>query len=185
MGHMRQGPSREDRYRSLFAQVYPDLVRFVQRRVRPEQVDDVVSETLLVWWRRFDEAPRRAADARAWLMGVARQVMLNQWRGDRRRAALAVRIAAGGDAVASSPEEAVASRVDLARAWESLDTTHQEVLGLAVFEDLTSAQAGAVLGIGATGFRVRLTRARRALKTQMDLAASSAVVSVDEERVIS
>lgn len=183
---MRQAPSREHRYRSLFSEVYPDLVRFVQRRMRPEQVDDVVSETLLVWWRRFDEAPNRAADVRAWLMGVARQVMLNQWRGDRRRAALAVRIAVGGDPVASSPEETVASRIDLARAWECLDATHQEALGLAVFEDLTSAQAGAVLGIGATAFRVRLSRARRALKAQLDLSvASAAVATVDEGTVIS
>lgn len=183
---MRQAVPREDRYRSLFAEVYPDLVRFVQRRLRPEQVDDVVSETLLVWWRRFDEAPPRTADARAWLMGVARQVMLNQWRGDRRRAALEVRVATHrGDGAASSPEEAVATRVDLARAWEGLAATHQEALGLVVFEDLTSAQAGAVLGIGATAFRVRLARARRALKIQLDRAvASTTATSTDEESVI-
>ena len=42
------------------------------------------------------------------------------------------------------------------------------MLGLAVFEQLTSPQAGAVLGISATAFRLRLSRARAALRAHLD-----------------
>ena len=68
--------------------------------------------------------------------------------------------------------DAVAARVDLALAWSQLSPTDQEALGLTVFEGLTSDQAGAVLGITATAYRVRLSRARAALRTPQAVASS-------------
>lgn len=61
-------------------------------------------------------------------------------------------------------------QIDLAAAWQTLTPPHQEVLALALFEDLTSRQAGRVLGVTAAGYRVRLSRARRALRLSLDLS---------------
>ena len=54
----------------------------------------------------------------------------------------------------------VAQRLDLAGAWLRLSETDQEVMSLTVFDDLSSLQAGGVLGISAASYRLRLLRAR-------------------------
>lgn len=52
-----------------------------------------------------------------------------------------------------------------AAAWRQLPTTHQEALALTAWDGLTAPQAAAVLGITPTAYRLRLSRARRALRT--------------------
>ena len=133
-----------------------------------------MADAFLVVWRRLDDVPLGADDQRAWLFGIARHCLLNAQRGEDRRDALAVRVAvratvaADGIAVAPTAEaDAVATLVDLAVAWRGLTREHQEALSLTVFEDLTSAQAAVVLGITATAYRLRLLRARRALRARL------------------
>jgi RNA polymerase sigma-70 factor (ECF subfamily) len=158
---------REDRFRSLYADAYEDVLRFAQRRVHPSHAEDVVAEAFLVAWRRIEDAPRLPGDRRAWLFGIARHCLLNARRGHGRAEALAVRLAEVPAAGGFDPD-GVALRIDLAAAWRELSAGEQEVLSLAVFEHLTSAQAGQVLGITAMAYRLRLVRARRALRRQLD-----------------
>ncbi|WAP50796.1 sigma-70 family RNA polymerase sigma factor [Arthrobacter sp. ATA002] len=158
--------------------MYPDLLRFVQRRTNTALAEDVVSEALLVVWRRFAEVPRNQDDARAWTFGITRNIMLNAHRGEQRRQALGIRLTdTGSEPHSSSHEDAVMSRVDLSRAWHLLSELHQEALGLAVFEDLSAAQAAVVLGISPVAFRLRLSRARRALRLLLDHLPPSANMS--------
>jgi RNA polymerase sigma-70 factor (ECF subfamily) len=167
-------PDRAARFRSLYADAYADLLRFAQRRVPHAEAEDVVADAFLAAWRRLDDAPPGADDQRAWLFGIARHCLLNTRRGEDRREALAVRVAVQesatptGDGVAPAAEaDTVAALVDLATAWRGLSLGQQEALSLTVFEDLTSAQAAAVLGITATAYRLRLLRARRALRVRL------------------
>lgn len=159
--------SRESRFVALYEATYVDLVRFAQRRVPEAQAEDAVGEALLVAWRRLDDVPRQPADARAWMFGIVRNTLLNTHRGARRQHAVAVRLAEV--ATDRSPDDAdlVARQVDLARAWERLSALHQEALSLAVIDQLTARQAAAVLGITAVAFRLRLSRARHALRGQL------------------
>ncbi|MEU4693526.1 sigma-70 family RNA polymerase sigma factor [Actinoplanes sp. NPDC023714] len=157
---------RESRFRALYADAYEDVLRFAQRRVDHSHAEDAVADAFLVAWRRFDEAPDRDGDLRAWLFGVARNCLLNARRGRDRRSALAVRLA--DPAVVF--DDGSDLRVDLAAAWKRLSDTEQEALALAVFEDLTSAQAARVLGISATAYRLRLLRARRSLRRHLEPA---------------
>jgi RNA polymerase sigma-70 factor, ECF subfamily len=164
---------REERFRSLYADAYEDVLRFVQRRVHAAHAEDVVAEAFLVAWRRFEDAPALAGDRRAWLFGIARRCLLNARRGQGRGEALAVRLAEAlpaGGAVDRFDPELVALRIDLAAAWRGLSAGEQEVLALVVFENLTSAEAGQVLGITSMAYRLRLMRARRALRRQLDRA---------------
>src|SRR5665811_1071682 len=109
--------------RDRFEATYPDLVRFVRRRVHPSHAEDIVADAFLVAWRRFDELPADAADARAWLFGIAQRTLLHGPRGQRRRQALTIRIADAtalaqrGAASQGSHPELVARRLDLAAAW--------------------------------------------------------------------
>lgn len=159
----------EARFRALYAAAYDDLVRFAQRRTDRAHAEDVAAETMLVAWRRLDDLPTDTGDARAWLFGTARRLLLNARRGERRREALEVRIADAASTRAS-PDDAdlVARRIDLARAWALLAPQHQEAIALAVWDDLTSAEAAAVLDISPVAYRLRLSRARRALRALAD-----------------
>ena len=152
---------RETRFRALYADAYADVLAFAQRRGHASHAEDVVAEAFLVVWRRFGEAPRKRDDARAWIFGIARHCLLNAQRGQGRQEALAVRIASVPSAVGAEPS---AGLVDLAAAWKRLSPGDQETLALTVFEDLSSAQAARVLGISAASYRIRLMRARRALR---------------------
>lgn len=157
----------EARFTALYEATYADLLRFAQRRAHPTHAEDVVAEAFLVAWRRFDELPSRLGDARAWLFGIARGVILNTHRGAERQQALAVRLADAPTSV-QADADLVARQVDIARAWQQLSDLHQEALALAVLDELNAPQAAAVLGISAVAFRLRLSRARRALRLHLD-----------------
>ena len=177
-------PDREVRFRALYADAYGDVLRFARRRVHPCYAEEVAADAFLVAWRRLDEAPNRPDDLRAWLFGIARHCLLNSLRGQGRANALAVRVAEevpSAGPVGGLDADLVAARVDLAAAWRRLSETDQEALSLTVFEDLTSAQAGRVLGITAVSYRLRLLRARRALRRQLDLAESSSYVQIETQ----
>lgn len=163
-----------ERFRTVYDAAYPDLLRFVQRRIDPHRAEDVVADAMLVAWRRSAELPLDLGDARAWLFGIARNLLLNDARSDRRREALAVRVTGAGSAASTPPDVAdeVVARLDLARAWTLLTPGEQEVLACTVFDGLDSTRAGAVLGISAAAYRLRLSRARRALRRRLEGAAA-------------
>lgn len=169
MSHESRAPDRERTFRSLYEAVYPDLLRFVQRRGHADHAEDVVADVFLVVWRRLDEVPRSHDDARAWIFGITRNVLLNNHRGERRRRALGVRLAdATTFPTTDADTDRVVSAVDLANAWRRLSEMHQEALALSAFEELSAPQAAAVLGISPVAFRLRLSRARRALRLHLD-----------------
>lgn len=177
-------PDREQRFRALYAGTYAEVLRFAQRRVHPSHAEDVVADAFLVAWRRLEEAPSRAGDLRAWLFGIARNCLLNTRRGLGRQDAVAVRIAE-----VAPPEEGVVEeestvrRLDLAAAWRRLGAGEQETLALTVFDHLTSPQAAAVLGISAATYRLRLLRARRALRRHLEHAPDDTLAAVGLDTV--
>ncbi|WP_112242913.1 RNA polymerase sigma factor [Kribbella monticola] len=168
MTNSSRAPDREARFSALYRATYADLVRFAQRRVDHSHAEDVVAEAFLVAWRRLDDLPKQADDARAWLFGVARHTIMNSRRGSDRRRALAVRLATSASTATDGAADLVAQQVDLAAAWNLLSEVHQEALALAVLDELTAPQAAVVLGISPVAFRLRLSRARRALRAHLD-----------------
>lgn len=175
MSDAKSAPCKESAFAVLYEAIYPDLLRFAQRRVHGDHAQDVVADAFLVVWRRFDEVPRARGDARAWTFGIVRNLLLNQQRGEQRRQALGVRLAEATPAPPGEADtDALLSRVDLARAWRMLSEVHQEALALAIFEDLRAPQAAAVIGISPVAFRLRLSRARRALRVHLERLPHSA-----------
>ena len=169
----------------MYVDAYDDVLRFVQRRTLPHHADDVVAEAFLTAWRRVADLPADLGEARAWLFGIARHCLLTQWRSARRQDAVAVRVAenvaVSADGV-SAPGDAdlIARRLDLTTAWRRLTPGEQEALALTVFDDLTSAQAGAVLGITPVAYRLRLSRARGALRRHLEGLATVADAAYQE-----
>jgi RNA polymerase sigma-70 factor (ECF subfamily) len=179
MGTTTPSPAeREQRFRDVYEAAYADLLRFVRRRAHPSHAEDVVGEVMLVAWRRLDDVPTELPAARAWLFGVARKTLQNTRRREERHGAVAVRLAEGPlDSLdAGGHPDLVACRIDVAAAWPRLSATDQEAMALAVLDGLTAPEAAAVLGISATAFRLRLSRARRSLRRQVDATTASDAV---------
>ncbi|QNE18929.1 sigma-70 family RNA polymerase sigma factor [Kribbella qitaiheensis] len=180
MTNPSRAPDRETRFSALYQAAYADLVRFAQRRVQGH-AEDVVAEAFLVAWRRMDEVPEQLVDARAWLFGVARHAIMNTQRGAERRRALAVRLATAPSVSAGGDADLVAQQVDLAKAWDRLSAVHQEALALVVLDDLAAPQAAVVLGISPVAFRLRLSRARRALRMHLDHRPDSTLAPAERQ----
>lgn len=158
----------EERFRTLYAAAYGDLLRYVRRRVHPTHAEDVVGEVMLVAWRRLDDVPTDLSAARAYLFGIARNTLQNSRRREDRQDAVAVRLAETRPADPGDHPDLIARRVDLAAAWPRLSALHQETIALAALDGLSAPEAAAVLGISPTAFRLRLSRARRTLRRHVD-----------------
>jgi RNA polymerase sigma-70 factor, ECF subfamily len=158
--------AQEERFNALYAEHVEAVRRYVWRR-DAVSCDDVVAETFLVAWRRIDSAP---SDARPWLIGVARNVLLNARRSARRRDALSRRLAATAPRNAASPSRE-SELVETALA--KLSEKDREVLLLSVWDDLDRSAIANILGCSKANVSVRLHRARRRLDAA--LAATGAV----------
>lgn len=153
----------QERFTRVYEAVYADLVRFVVRRAGPDLAEDLAAEALTVAWRRIDDLPGDLDQARAWVFGIARRLLLAHHRTSRG----AFPVALGAVSVAGH-EDTVAVVTDLVRAWHLLSARHQEALALTVWEDLSGAQAAEVLGISPVAYRIRLSRARTSLRALLD-----------------
>lgn len=156
-------------FAQLFQTQYDDLHRYVRRRADPSAVEDIVEDTFLAAWRRFDELPE---DVRPWLFRTARNVMMNADRSRNRHAALAVRIGEHTPEHVPDSADEVDQRIDLVRAWRRLAPADQEVLALHVWEDLSPKDAAVVLGCSRPAYLMRLSRARARLAPLLGPAVS-------------
>jgi RNA polymerase sigma-70 factor (ECF subfamily) len=161
--------SREgrDRFELLYRELYAPVSGYVVRRVRnPEDAAEVIAETFATLWRRLDRCPA-GEEARPWLFGVARRVLANQRRSERRRGALAERLTAESNAAVAWPS---AAGLDdrIARAFAGLSEPDREVLSLVAWEGLTSMELALVLGLSRAVVRLRLHRARRRFMAALD-----------------
>src|SRR4051812_13694907 len=131
----------------------------------PADVEDVVADTFMAAWRRRDAMP--SGEELGWLIGITRGVVANRRRGQRRLHALRARLAL------ERPPASVNSFVQAADgplrlALETLAPSERETLLLVNWLDLTAADAARALGISAPAVRMRLARARRKLKAELE-----------------
>jgi RNA polymerase sigma-70 factor (ECF subfamily) len=156
------------RFERLYAEHGRALLAYAVRRVTDAQdAADVLAETFLVAWRRLDDVPEGEA-ARLWLYGVARRVLANQQRSERRRDRLAERLRHElAEALPVTPV-ATAEAGAVHAALCGLGPEDQEVLRLCAWEDLAPAEIARVLGISQIAARSRLHRARRRLQTALE-----------------
>lgn len=160
-----------ERFEALYWRTNRDLAAFIRRRVPVDAVEDVLAETFVVAWRRLSDIP---SEERAWLFGVARNVIRNSYRAEARQRALHVRIADGSPDRVESFDDAIATRAELAHAWNQLSETEQEVIALVAWDDLSNAEAAQVLGVTTSAYAVRLFRARRRLLHLLERSSGGA-----------
>jgi RNA polymerase sigma-70 factor (ECF subfamily) len=133
----------------------------------PEDAPDVVAETFLVAWRRLDDVPIGPTE-KLWLYGVARRVIANLHRSERRRTRLAERLAESLRTEVTVHPAPEGEAAEILGALAELGEENRELLLLVSWEGLSPAEAGRVLGISALAARSRLHRARRRLRSLLD-----------------
>lgn len=136
---------------------------FARRHVGETDAPDVVAETFLVAWRRWDDVTDPPI---AWLLVTARRVIANRDRSARRRRALADRVALLDGAAAATEDAADAAlrRRDALERLAALGEHHREALLLVSWDGLGHEEAAAVAGVRPATFRRRVSRARALLE---------------------
>jgi RNA polymerase sigma-70 factor (ECF subfamily) len=167
--------------RAAFEAVFREHVGAVHayalRRSDAATADDVVADTFMVCWRRFDRVPD---DALPWLYAVARRCLANRLRAARRELTrTAPARATHADATADAYEQRARAR-DVLTALSQLPPKEREALQLCAWEGLSPADAARAAGCAAPAFRVRLHRARRRLSAALDPAPVSPLASEEE-----
>jgi RNA polymerase sigma-70 factor (ECF subfamily) len=179
-------------FAAIFDRHYETVRRYAARRLGADAADDLAAQTFeegLKARRRFDA---RQPSARAWLLGIATNLIRHHHRSETRRAAAFVRLERPEDA--SDHAEAVQRRVDADRvaatvhgALLEMSDGDRDTLLLFAWADLTYEEIAAALRIPVGTVRSRLNRARGRLREQLarsgqylnDNATSHELVNVD------
>jgi RNA polymerase sigma-70 factor (ECF subfamily) len=154
-----------DAFESLFRRYRPRLRRSLGRgSARPELVDVIVNDTMLVVWRRAASFDWRSR-ASTWNIGIARRVGLKA----ARRAHPPSEPLADDPAGASDdvPERSVAReelRAHLATALRTLPAEQRAVIELAYFRGMSCREIAQALGCPQETVKTRMFYARRRLK---------------------
>jgi RNA polymerase sigma-70 factor (ECF subfamily) len=145
-----------------------DLLGYLRRRAGADDAPDLLGETMVVAWRRIADLPADPERARMWLFGIARTVLLNHGRGERRRWALADRLREPGRAeVAPGSDDGADIRDAIARLEPDLG----ELVRLVHWERMTVVQAAELLGIPDSTARSRYARAKEELRAALGVTA--------------
>jgi RNA polymerase sigma factor (sigma-70 family) len=145
-------------FEGWFRRHYPRVLAYVLRRLPDRSAaEDIAAETFMIAWQRSEKIP---ADPLPWLFTIAGNQLHNEYRSARRRAELALRVAAE-PAFEQAPVPAENQRI--LDALARLGERDREVLMLTTWDGLDRARAAAVLGCSEKTFAVRLHRARQRL----------------------
>jgi RNA polymerase sigma-70 factor, ECF subfamily len=177
------GESASNAVRALFVGHAVDIHRYASRRVGRDLADDVVAETFRQAIESYDAFDAERGSHRAWLFGIANNLLRRHWRTERRRLAAFERLPdPSSSAVSADPLLSVPDRLDAADdagrvvdALDELSRSDYDLLVLVAWERMDSNEVADALGIPAGTVRSRLHRIRR----QLDLARSQRPVNTN------
>lgn len=166
-----------DIFEAFYREHVEGLQHFIARRVgERERAADLTAEIFLAAIESVDRYRPGNGTPRAWLYGIARIVIAND---ARRRGAERDREARwrGGALLDSDDAARIDARLDAAArarelyaAMDRLPEAERAVLELVALDELTVAEAAAAAGLRPVTARVRLHRARRKLRAELETA---------------
>jgi RNA polymerase sigma-70 factor (ECF subfamily) len=156
-------------FRRIFDDHYQGVLAYCLRRTNRADAEDAAAETFVVAWRRLSAIPPGEKE-RSWLYGVAYRVLSHQWRSGRRYRRVLTRVAQRHDFAGwGLPETQVVQAAEyqlVLAAAARLKPKDQEVLRLAMWEELSHAHIAELLGLTPATVRQRFLRAKRHLATE-------------------
>lgn len=169
--------SDDEIFAAAYREHYWAVSRYVARRLDggTGDVEEVVADVFTVAWRRRSDLP---ASPLPWLYGVARNCLANTVRGHGRRRRLLDRL--GNDESAHGRQIVASPDADTPGGWvhealARLSPADREVLRLTAWEELAIDEVAVALGCGSRAAAMRLHRARRRLRAQIDRMRVTAI----------
>ena len=177
-----------DLFEAFYREHVEGLQRFVARRVGDrERAADLTAEIFLAAIGSAHRYRPRRGTPKAWLYGIARVLVAN----DRRRRG---RERVGEERLRGSAllDEEDAARMDaridaaaqsrrLYAAMDDLPEAERAVLELVAIDELSLTEAAAAVGVRPVTARVRLHRARRKLRAELESASTEPTVNKGDE----
>lgn len=151
-------------FTTLYEEHYDAVYAFCARRVGYGDAGDATADVFTVVWRRIDEMSDQAAVG--WLFGIARGVVLNRWRAQKRRHRLVERVGSLGRPAAEGPDVVIVQNEEtetVLRALQRLRPTDQDILVMSAWDELTGPQIAQALGISVAAAEQRIHRAKKRL----------------------
>jgi RNA polymerase sigma factor (sigma-70 family) len=158
-------PNRAEDFRRCFDEHWPAVCRSLARRGAGAQTEDLAAEAFAIAWRKWRSVPDEPLP---WLLRTALNLLANARRKDKRELPLDAADVSG--AADGCPHGVVTTRDStrqILAALARLPATDREAIVLTAWDGLTAIQAAAVSGCSTGAFRVRLHRARTALKAEL------------------
>jgi len=158
----------------FYAEHLEELQRFVARRVDdPERAADLTADVFLAAITSAHRYRSRATP-KTWLYGIAMVVVAEDRRRGARKRAREERLR-GGIQLDQDDTARIEERIDaearsrrIYMAMDRLGEDERAVLELVAIDELTVAEAAAALGLRPVTARVRLHRARRKMRAELE-----------------
>ena len=147
----------------------PDVWRFVSHLVGIDDADDITQDTFLRAWQALP-AYRGDANARTWLLAIARRTCADAIRRRQRQRRLTLRLTAERP---HPPERDRAEHWSLTELVELLDPQRREAFTLTQALGCSYTEAAAICGVPIGTIRSRVARARDDLVRQVRSAESA------------
>lgn len=172
---LRESRERPERFAEIFDAYHREIHRYVAGRLSIGHADDVAAETFLVAFRGRDRFVGRAGQVRAWLYGIATNLIRRHRRDEERKYRALGRAGSfqraergdGDDDRAVARVDALGVQRDLMAAMRSLRPRDRDVLSLVALADLSYAEVADALGISQGTVASRLNRARKAVRAAL------------------
>ena len=155
---------------------------YVRRRVADlDDAEEIIADVFVKAWRAAGARPVDADRERPWLLSIARNRVIDQYRRTNARGRMRQRLSRRAVDTAV-PAPGLPDDGTLAQALQQLSDDDRELLRLVAWEQLPHAEIATVLGCATANVAVRLHRARARLRTLLsDLDDHQAVSSYDGE----
>jgi len=169
-------------FETLYRGYYPRLRRFIERVTRrPQLVDEVVDDTMLVVWRKASSYNLRSGVS-TWIFGIAFRRSLKALKAfDAPVEFDPDQCAAPG---AGGPEGLLQQqelRASIVRALGSLSSEHRAVVEFCYFEGRSCAEIAEIMQCPVSTVKTRMFHARRRLRT---LIADGPAATTRDVRVL-
>ena len=152
----------------LFDRHFATIHRYLERRIGADGADELAGEVFRIAFEQRHRFRPLHESALPWLYGLATNLMLKRWRGERRhlRALARMAIERGTEALDGTDEriDARSSRTALLDALASLPQRDRDIVVLIAWEELSYEEAAEALEVPVGTVRSRLNRARRTLR---------------------
>ena len=152
-------------FEALYRSYYPRLARYLEQMTRrPQLVDEILNDTMLIVWRKADTFNLRSKVS-TWIIGIA----LRRCRKALAKVDDAIGPGPGDTAIAAEcgPEgqvERLELRKQLGRALMSLSAEQRAVIELSFYQGHTCREIAAIVDCPVDTVKTRMFHARRRLR---------------------